>query len=83
MTLTLKLVETFSNLGKCTPQMHFYGKLDIYVMKNRLIRYLWILKQKIKYMFGKHKTRVFLPQSKKLDLEITGLVFQEYLQAIF
>ncbi len=30
--------------------MPFYGKLDIYDMKNRLIRYLWILKLKIKYM---------------------------------
>jgi len=35
------------------------------------------------YMFGKLKTQVFLPQPKKLDLEITGPVFQEYLQATF
>ena len=48
--ITLKLIETFSNLGKRTFQMSFFGKLDIYGMKNRLIRYLWILKLKIKYM---------------------------------
>ncbi len=35
------------------------------------------------FMFGKRKTQVFLPQPKKLDLEITGLVFLEYLQATF
>ncbi len=32
------------------PKCHFFGKLDIYVMKNRTIRYLWILKLKMKYM---------------------------------
>ncbi len=30
-----------------------------------------------------HTTGVFLPQPKKLDLEITGLVFQEYLKPLF
>ncbi len=48
--ITLKLLKTFSNLGKCTSQMPFVGKLDIYGLKNRLIRYLWILKLMIKHM---------------------------------
>jgi len=30
-----------------------------------------------------HATRVFLPQPKKLHLEVTGLVFQEYLMPLF
>ncbi len=30
--------------------MPYFGKLDMYGMKNRSIRYLWILKLKIKYM---------------------------------
>jgi len=47
---TLKLIETFSNMGKRTSQMPFFGKLDIYGIKHRLIRYLWVLKLKIKYM---------------------------------
>jgi len=48
--ITLKLIEILSNLGKSTSQMPFFGKLDIYGMKNRLIRYLWILKLMIKHM---------------------------------
>jgi len=48
--ISLKLIETFSNLGKGTSQRPFFGELDIYGMKNRLIRYLWILKLMIKYM---------------------------------
>ncbi len=31
------------------------------------------------FMFGKHTSRVFLTQPKKLALEITSLLFQEYL----
>jgi len=30
--------------------MPFFGKLDIYGIKHRLIRYLWVLKLKIKCM---------------------------------
>ncbi len=30
-----------------------------------------------------NSTRVFLPQPKKLDLEITSFVFQEYLKPLF
>ncbi len=36
-------IYNFSNLGNVY-QMAFFGKIDIYAVKNRQIRYLWMLK---------------------------------------
>jgi hypothetical protein len=42
--ITKNCVDSYSNLGNGMCQMAFLGKIDIYAVKNRLIRYLWMLK---------------------------------------
>jgi len=43
-TSLLNCVYSFSNLGNGMCPMAFFGKIDIYAVKNRYIRYLWMLK---------------------------------------
>ncbi len=42
--ITKNTADSFSNLGNGVIQMPFLDKLDIYGVKNRQIRYLWMLK---------------------------------------
>jgi len=42
--ITINSVDSFSNLGNGMVQMPFLGKLDINGVKNRQIRYEWMLK---------------------------------------
>ncbi len=42
--ITINSVDSFSNLGNGMVQMPFLGKLDINGVKNRQIRYEWMLR---------------------------------------